>query len=840
MPSPLSRSSSALMSLLTPAYFVTPAWLDAITSIDLFNKFKLPSEQSYLPPVDDPSLSSLEPNVWAPSQKRKGLFDGLRFTFAVIGSGIGTDTKAIADAVQLGGTQIQFIDVEAEAGDESKSGWDTALRKRRRKDYQTDKIPSGCGLILVADAESMHARGVSKEIQSAWDGMVNRASEVDMRIISPSFIVDAILKCDISILDCKQQKAAVTQSDEPFQIPESESVAQPEPEPEPETAPRRPRLTRRATSQTPVQPPPEIPSTPDTVVEIVEPPSTAPEPPASTRKPLKRRANATGLLNTILGIDEDTSMVIEPSPKPASEPVAQTPTRPSRLKRRVNTAASSSQLQSLMEEEDDAAKRPLKKFRALFEGTMESADMAEDIDKVVKTGPNEQSQGLSIVQEEEEEEESATVRTQEETQGRKRRLQDVAEEEDESQSQATTQARKKRAVEGSNAVERRSRDLIPALQSQADPRAGPSLDSQTQAQPKTQARKASKSGSGVAPDMDQNFMLAVTSRSKSKRTEDAFDREFNNLRISKPDPNNLANTTNNPNWEALDEFACDMNIRGNFMQIVEMKVKEKNKEGLQRRGGDRLDWEGREDFKKFKKKSRVSDRELVQVTLNAVENDGESQPPQIEFNYAGVKQKQVKARQKKVITEDENENDYQSDSPMPTAGPSAPKQTQAASRQGGTRRRPAPVMEEDDDDDDDDEIPTQLPVRKAPTQTKARAASKPPLKAKAKSPTPFTLPSTVTTRKKAFQPLFDPASDDEDFSLPPTQARSPEPMQSQASETPDLDLTYRSTSTRAGVVRSQATRNATQGPRGTKRKPVLEDSDSNGDGVVAKRGKRRK
>ena len=56
-------------------------------------------------------------------------------------------------------------------------------------------------------------------------------------------------------------------------------------------------------------------------------------------------------------------------------------------------------------------------------------------------------------------------------------------------------------------------------------------------------------------------------------------------------------------WSVLDDFGDDINLRGNFMVVVEMEVfrKEDSARNVMRTAGGRADWEGRPDFKKFKK-----------------------------------------------------------------------------------------------------------------------------------------------------------------------------------------------------------------------------------------------
>lgn len=204
----------------------------------------------------------------------------------------------------------------------------------------------------------------------------------------------------------------------------------------------------------------------------------------------------------------------------------------------------------------------------------------EDSVKEISGVVNAQAGKLHVVREEEEESLSLS-----ETQGHKRQR-------DEDNAEEITEARKKRAVEGVNGVGRETTSM--ELEA---PESAPHAEEQAQIKP--QSNRASKLNT---MDTDQSFLLAVASRKKSKRNaEDTFDREFNNLRISKPDPNRLQDATNNANyWEGHDDFLNDINVRGNFMRIVEMEVKERIKRNEKRRGG-RSDWDGREDFKKFKK-----------------------------------------------------------------------------------------------------------------------------------------------------------------------------------------------------------------------------------------------
>jgi len=119
-------------------------------------------------------------------------------------------------------------------------------------------------------------------------------------------------------------------------------------------------------------------------------------------------------------------------------------------------------------------------------------------------------------------------------------------------------------------------------------------------------------------DTDENFLRAVNSTKRGKKREDEFDREFNQLRITKPKKteglDSAATATAHATgaseavavapWDAIDDFG-DVGIRGNFMVVVEMDIE---------RGGNAKpvpparinddgthpEWIVRPNFKKFK------------------------------------------------------------------------------------------------------------------------------------------------------------------------------------------------------------------------------------------------
>ena len=147
-------------------------------------------------------------------------------------------------------------------------------------------------------------------------------------------------------------------------------------------------------------------------------------------------------------------------------------------------------------------------------------------------------------------------------------------------------AAKKMAVENVNAVEKAT-----AVEVGRAPSKPPST-----VKPLKQTKTGAPAG---RPDTDAAFLKAIASTKRGKKTEDAFDREFNNLKISKPD---LEHEEQEKEWDVLADFGDDTGIRGNFMVVMEMEIFRKDDESRARSSqAVNTDWEGKPNFKKFKK-----------------------------------------------------------------------------------------------------------------------------------------------------------------------------------------------------------------------------------------------
>jgi hypothetical protein len=260
----------------------------------------------------------------------------------------------------------------------------------------------------------------------------------------------------------------------------------------------------------------------------------------------------------------------------------------------------------LLPSPEDREDPGLRKFKTLFEESGQGAitSQADDVELLESGNSGVANNQLAVVAEEEEEEEEPHDL------GRARKRKASAMEEDKIEKDGDVEMRgaegpsttKKRAVEAVNAVERSQKPVSQGIMN-SGPRA-PIM--------KGSVMNTKKGAMPGKPDTDPSFLRAIASNKRGKKSEDDFDREFNQLRIAKPVVNTADTPSSNPvqggrEWDGLDDLDKDMGIRGNFMQIVELKVwkdvEQHSGRNVRRESGlgARLDWDGREDFKRFRR-----------------------------------------------------------------------------------------------------------------------------------------------------------------------------------------------------------------------------------------------
>lgn len=248
-------------------------------------------------------------------------------------------------------------------------------------------------------------------------------------------------------------------------------------------------------------------------------------------------------------------------------------TRATRLKRR--SPAPSAPVDEPISEIEQGQEPPLKKFKALFDAT-DPEKMVVDSGSLQDTAMEETQGGESLTQSDSRPRRSQMAATQ-------RVLEVVAEEEEESvPSQARAPA---------PALPRPGRKS-PSLPEAQGPHADATQDPRV---PRSKQTK-SKPTQNDQMDTDPEFLTAVASRKGRKKTgEDGFDREFDKLRITKPD---IRREEEEKSWELLGDFDMDTrSMRGNFMVVMELEVFRRDPD---HRNVTRS-YDGLKNYKKFKK-----------------------------------------------------------------------------------------------------------------------------------------------------------------------------------------------------------------------------------------------
>ncbi|KAH7923577.1 hypothetical protein BV22DRAFT_1048062 [Leucogyrophana mollusca] len=642
-------SVPVMTSLLSATQLVKPEWLNELIRLgdtpDESNPFSCSAlEQAFHPPLENKYRPVFSPSlptplklfkVWEPNEERINILRGYRFV--LVAERDGEVDGDLRELVVRGGGEYEGFNIRSGHGK-----WRQLLAKGKRKVEELGSI--GKELIIVAeDAKMQDALG-----SASWKNFVADAKSLGLHTVSQSALLQTAVHVDTSYLGGGNDAPSQDLSQLPDFIPNTHPD-------EPSLLGMAPKAAAKNQDR-PASPPPD------------DPPERAPsqpsdeESPARPRRLLTRRAHLAR--QNIL--DDSTSMDVVPrgnsveakGESPSESPEDPAPARPMRLKRRAGTAAPRTVEQMLMMDDletESAQEPPLKKFKALFDasdpdkgpdGGTQSVGAAYDIPIGGSSGNPPELQSVT---------QSDTLRT---GSGATRRLDVVAEEEEEGTARdGVSLASKRRGATSADAIESAMDVDAPGGSTQAGARAKVQTTTRGKSVPRSTSvpaseppvsKNATKSKKPPSTqhvvDTDDAFLTAVASTKRGKKTEDSFDREFNNLRISKPD---LQREEQEEAWEVLGDFDDVRNIRGNFMVILDMDVF-KGAENAHVGGGNRNPlWDHRPNFKKFKKKSESSARKPIEVVVNT-ENDygmgsgywkDNSQPSQTKAPVASQKAK---------------------------------------------------------------------------------------------------------------------------------------------------------------------------------------------------------
>ncbi|OSD00358.1 hypothetical protein PYCCODRAFT_1414432 [Trametes coccinea BRFM310] len=750
------------VSLISLVTLVKPEWLVAILDAGkaepgelsaLEDKFALPPTSKYRPTFA-PALSIRlkKFDAWQPNEERVGIFRDHLFIF--VGEKGAEAPSALKELVKRGEGDYECFAVE-----DGPEHLRQVLAEGKARDTK---------LVLVADRPAVMA-AVGED---GWRSLVEEARSFELKFLAPEKVMEAVVYVDTSYVDAAVGAEETTPEsvlpdvvpnsieDEPtFPPPRGVDVSTSErpksvPEPAAPAEPSRKRLPRRATSRASSRAPspPQASAVPGAALprEASQEPSQAEL--SQPRRTLVRRAARP---KTIIGID-DTTMDIDGnsvSGRASEEPltavsstrrtdsiIPPTPSRPSRLKRRVGTQAQSVTSDLFPPSADvmipDVQEPPHKKYKALFDESDPDKVAQMDLEEY---GSQHVSGGESMTQIEPS---MLPPATQSGTQGRNGRiggvrsevsggvpLEALMEEEEEStlattrQTQTQTLAgtkRKSQAVDAEGDVEM-SEDAPPRTRRRVE--GGPETypgESQAPRKPLSQIvtrvdmaqsqnhvkeKPAKKSGAPPGePDKDAAFLKAVASTKRGKKSEDAFDREFNALRISKPD---LAKEKAAEEWAVLDDFGDDSDLRGNFMVVLEMPVyKETTDRDHLRRGEGRLEWQGKPDFKKFRRKNPERRHQPVELVVD--------EEPDLAIETHTWKERSQSPSSLRPFSQRKIESETEQSATL--------RSTQKSSKS----RRPTLVSDDDEEVATTSSKPASKPPSRSKSQGKRPQASKPP------------------------------------------------------------------------------------------------------------------
>ncbi|KAF8634326.1 hypothetical protein AX15_000986 [Amanita polypyramis BW_CC] len=570
-----AASASVGASLLSASQFVRPEWLEEIIRLGtteqdssdqsaLENAFALPPLSKYRPSFS-PKLHDSQKvfKVWEPNEERMNMLNNYRFFLvSEIPYATGSDAK---DLIQRGGGTYEVLNIHA-----GKTKWHRALVRGNAKEGQK--------LVLVGNKDSLKAAIDEHD----WQDLIHEVEIFDLPFIAPDALIQAVINIDTSGLDksSEQGEGIQVHHKPPFKSNHEKEVVPVTP-PEPQQDRSR-GLVRSVTSRkTSVEP-----------IESALPEDNKPR----LRRALTRRTNAKSGLEDLSGV-RNTQPEAMPIDLTASIPV-----RSRQLKRRRN-ASEPVQSSDILHTSPNVKLQSAKRHKTLYEDDkIQDMNVDEMYSQLPVSLPTEaSSETLSQTQ------------TQRNFSGPVqapllRPLPVVHEEEEETQGTSNTSRGIKRKaeviydVEMDIAISKKKKTLGETNAAEEQPR---TTVQGTSSKPPSSAKMDTNK-----LDVDTAFLKAVASTKKGKKKEDDFDRDFNKLKIARPELERQEE-----DWDVVDDFGNDTGIRGNFMVILEMDVP--TKDHAQHRTVEMwTDWQDVPNFKKFKKVCNV-----LYIYPNIVAND---------------------------------------------------------------------------------------------------------------------------------------------------------------------------------------------------------------------------
>ncbi|KAG8833311.1 chromatin modification- protein VID21 [Serendipita sp. 399] len=604
----ITGEPSQLPILLRGGCLVTKEW-----ALELFRRANLASglpstdivsleDACHLPPTDNflPLFSQnlprqlRIPEIWQANDARCTLLSNRIFVFLVEGKTLPTVWRNVMSA---GDATYEVVNVH-----EGSTKWMARLTLLRGKARESSST-----IVLITDEEAMFAA-----VGELWKDFVRDTDRIGLRFLAYSKISEAVLWVRQDALQSEFDPGDAT-SQLSEHVPDSFAGGTSSIDVTQEKRVRR----RREQSETPVVVPERVASVaPSDVVSVNE------DEYSSARAKLKRRVRQPSVEPA--PASQVTSFSRDETPAPTLK-ILQTPASLDRTKLKRRDRAQASQLEDFSQNEESLIER----HRKVFEQTNPSRQTLSQI--------SEEGHSMSLAERVEAADRERQRALETMTQApRKRKAQEVQEVEENgsqvpepsqpSRARSTTPRDSREPPTKKRAIQRSGKSKLAAVQEEEEPR------TQLKNDP---AKKAPKPATQT--DRDDKYLLALASLKKGKKREDQFDRDFNSLRIAKPDRDKIDDV--DIEQLAYELLPIDMNIRGNFMVCEPTIVPRQNTQVQKRREGNST-WLGRPDFKKFKKKISSNRAPIValvaNLSLNSIDGSHEMLTRPLAKNSAGA------------------------------------------------------------------------------------------------------------------------------------------------------------------------------------------------------------
>ncbi|KAI0276241.1 hypothetical protein BGY98DRAFT_987158 [Russula aff. rugulosa BPL654] len=544
---------------------------------------------------------------------------------------------------------------------------------------------------------------------SPWKEFISIAKSLDVEFIQPENILQAIASVDTYFVDSAHPVDTQAQSSREASLPDVV----------PNTFPGEPSIPPSLSGSHPRAPSPPTTSAerlPPTATSLPEPPG--PEPEIVELPP--RRAGGQNRTAPSPG-PGDNGAIVPASPTPAPPPalnlgddalaatqlptpVSQTRRPPPRRRANLGIDASSALISAASSSNPQTSHThfsQLDRYKALFDA---SDPDREPLSGEIDPGTGASTQGartgtLSTVPEDEQQ--ASRVQSSDLRGTKRSRGAENGDDGDVAMLDSTADV----AGSGAGTLEGVHRPKRRALGANT---VSPPAAGAPAAVPVSQSRSAQTQGQGKGPTSagakpTSKSAAAASNHHHRKKNEDNFDREFNQLRITKPRNVNVDTIRGRRrSWDTIDDFG-DIGIRGNFMVVVEMDIQRgaSAKYAPPARDDDLAhpEWIGKPNFKKFKTKSTapIERRPTVELVISE-END---------YGIGNAYWRGAASGSRS----DSDTNDITVAHPpgvhrysKSKADPASKASRATANSRGGRAR--APPTGEDEDDDEDDGVVT--------------------------------------------------------------------------------------------------------------------------------------